>query len=349
MKKIAFRLDTGKSIGSGHLIRCMALADELSIQSDCSILFICRNQLQETLPYPVIYIKAPYITNDKIYEFPSIIDEIDELSGILRNENIDCLIVDHYGADDDYFQQLKKIVPYLVCMDDGLERHVQADIVINGNVFGEDASYEGVPLKLTGCSYLLLRSMFQTAAVRKNHDQVKEVYITSGGADPLQFCYRISKELAEHFPGIHLHVIAGWSFSETYIMKLQKQNLAIHRNADMRECMINADFFISSAGSTLYELAFCGVPSICYVLAKDQKLVAEYMSLKGITYSGGNFDSFQGQAFCHLCEKLFSDKKTRAQMSKYGQTMIDGLGARRTAEKILQFTGYSHTLERRQL
>lgn len=50
MKKIAFRLDTGKSIGSGHLIRCMALADELSIQSDCSILFICRNQLQETLP-----------------------------------------------------------------------------------------------------------------------------------------------------------------------------------------------------------------------------------------------------------------------------------------------------------
>ncbi|MEY8392161.1 UDP-2,4-diacetamido-2,4,6-trideoxy-beta-L-altropyranose hydrolase [Lachnospiraceae bacterium 45-W7] len=337
MKKIAFRLDTGNSIGAGHFIRCMALADELSEISGYDIIFICRNKLEQPSRYPVIYIEKPYVTKETIYEFPSIIDEMDELTDILNKENIDCLIVDHYGAKDDYFQKLKKFVPYLVCIDDSLERHIPTDIVINGNIFGADAEYGNIPLKLTGSSYLLLRPMFRNVAAPKNNAIVKDIYITSGGADPCEFCYRISTELRNHFSDMNLHVIAGCSFSKKYIMKLQKLKLSIHQNADMKECILNADFFISSAGSTLYELALCGVPSICYILAEDQKLLAEYMSCRGSTYLGGNFQSFCGQAFFHQCQMLFSNRKKREKMSEHGKALIDGFGAKRTAEKLFQF------------
>ncbi len=337
MKKIAIRLDTGPSIGLGHLIRCLALADELSLISDSKIIFICRSKLEGMIPYPVIYIEKPYVTNEKIYEFPSIIDEIDELSRILIQENVDCLIVDHYGAKDDYFKMIRNSVPYLVCIDDSLKRDVPADVVINGNVYGTDAQYGAGSLKLKGSRYLLMRKEFRNVSPRQNHQTVKDLYITSGGADPCEFCSKISDALIKSFSAVRIHVIAGSNFTQSYLKKLKgRRKLILHQNADMKECMLNADFFISAAGSTLYELASCGVPSVCYVLADDQKLLAEYMNRKGTTYAAGHFQTFQEKQLYQQCSILFSDKEKRDSMSIYGQKLIDGFGARRTAEKLLQ-------------
>ena len=339
MKKIAIRLDTGQSIGLGHMIRCLALADECSLISNSKIIFICRNKWEGMIPYPVISIKKPYITNEKIYEFPSIIDEIDEVSEIIAQENIDCLIVDHYGAKDDYFRKLKNRVPYLVCIDDGLQRDVLADAVINGNVYGADAQYGNVPLKLIGSRYLLMRKEFRNVSTRQNNQTIKEIYITSGGADPCEFCCKISDALIKNFSTLRIHVIAGCNFTRSYIKKLQEKNLVIHQNANMKECMRNADFFISAAGSTLYELASCGVPSVCYTLANDQRLLAEYMNRKGTTCAAGDFEAFNETQFCRQCSILFSDKEKRDNMSKNGQRLVDGYGVSRTAEKILQLCG----------
>ena len=337
MKKIAFRLDAGKSIGSGHFIRCTALADALSVILDCEIIFICRNEMTELCKYPIVYINKAYETNQAVYEFPSIIDEIGEIESILKGKKIDCLIVDHYGAGNNYFEKLYRKVQCLICIDDSLHRFVQADVIVNGNIYGYKAKYTGAKQQLIGSEYMLMREMFQHMPKRGNNNEVHNVFITSGGADPCRFCVKISEELIKDFKNINFSVIVGNDFSQDYIEELENIKVDLYRNANMKECMCKSDFFISGAGSTLYELAACGVPSISYILAEDQRLVAEYMNKIGTTHLGGDFQFFDDKKFFHACAELFESKVKRDSMSRIGQETIDGMGAKKVAAKIVQF------------
>lgn len=339
MKKLGIRLDVGKSIGAGHLMRCSALADAMSALTDMEIVFICRNPIGGLVDYPIIYINAPYITDKTTYAFPSIIDEVEDMKKIISNDKIDCLIVDHYGANDDYFYALRGEVKCLGCVDDGISRSIPADIIINGNIYGVDADYSGIHYQLTGSKYMLMRSMFQGVKKRTNKNRVQEVYITSGGADPCGFCQRIAEILANTFVDVHIHIIIGNDFSDYYVEKLAKLGTILHRNANMKECMEASDLFISGAGSTLYELAACGVPSISFILAEDQRVLGQYMHRIGTTYVCGDFEKMDKESFIIQCGLLFDDKEMRDAMSTIGQQTIDGEGARNTAlelNKILE-------------
>lgn len=338
MIRIAVRLDAGKSIGSGHLIRCGALAGALERLGTCSVCFICRNRLNDEAGRPVLYIGMEYEAEGDTYDFPSIIDEAAQIERILLNNKIDCLIVDHYGAGADYFRALYGKVKYLVCVDDGMGRDVAADAVINGNIYGAGADYPGVPLQLLGGSYTLLRPEFGCTAEKKIHTHVRKIYITSGGADPFGFCRVIGTALADAFEGIELHVIIGSDFSEKYAAGLAAGPFILHKNADMRQCMEDADCFVSAAGSTLYELAACGVPSISFVLADDQKLVAECLDEAGTTLVCGDFGKYDQNRFLKLCRELFFDKKLRSQMSLSGQNKICAGGADHAARQL--YAGY---------
>ena len=143
--------------------------------------------------------------------------------------------------------------------------------------------------------------------------------------------------MIKDFKNINVSVIVGNDFSQDYIEELKNIKVDLYRNANMKECMCQSDFFISGAGSTLYELAACGVPSISYILAEDQRLVAYYMDKIGTNYLGGYFQSFNDKNFFQACVKLFESKAMRDSMSRIGQETIDGMGAKRVAEKIVQF------------
>lgn len=334
MKKIAIRLDTGKSIGLGHLIRCTALADAIIGLDVCEILFICRNRLNIPLKYPFLYLDREYKTAQGSYNFPSIIDEIPEMERLLWDEGIDCLIVDHYGAKDDYFYALRDKVKCFICIDDSLRRDIPVDVVVNGNIYGIDAYYAEIPLQLLGGQYTLMRSEFRGLPMKEIKPQVRNVYVTSGGADPVGFCSVISDALLGTFSELEVHVIVGNDFEDGYVERLKKKKLILHRHANMKNCMINADFYITGAGSTLYELAVCGVPSISYILAEDQEIIADYMHTVGTTYVCGVFKEFHRDKFILLCQRLFFSETQRKEMCRAGQTHISAIGAETVAKEL---------------
>lgn len=334
MINIAIRLDVGKNIGSGHLVRCTALADALNTIGLFEICFICRNELKIEIPYPVLYLDNKYLTSGNGYDFPSILDEIPEMERIIRDKNIDCLIVDHYGAKDDYFYAFREKIKYFICIDDHIQRNIPVDVIINGNVYGIDADYGIVPTQLLGGKYTLIRSMFSDMPDKEISSKVRRVYITSGGADPTGFCKVISDVLSEYFLQLEIHVIVGNDFEKGYIDSLHKNLIFLHENADMKQCMLNADIFISGAGSTLYELAVCGVPSLSYVLADDQNVLAEYMHSLGTTYVCGIFNRFNKEEFIRICEKFFFDVNRREFMHKMGKKNINAKGAEEVAKCI---------------
>lgn len=335
MKQIAIRLDTGPSIGLGHLMRCLSLAEQLVRDHRASVLFLCRNRLPQEIPYEVRYLKQGALTAAQGYQVSGIYDEVEEMKQILQDRPVDCLLVDHYGAGDAYLEALRDYVSCLVCIDDGIKRSLPADIVINGNLYGRKAEYGTVPIQLLGGSYTLLRKEFQDLPARYIGNRLRNVYITSGGADPLHFCERILQAAEDRFPELSFHVIVGADFAPDYRAALERYPAVLYRNASMRECMLDADLFITGGGSTLYELAATGTPSISYILAEDQRQVAEEIWRRRCSARGGWFAEFQEQELLGAIEAL-KDVKRRQSMSRMGQQTVCGQGAKNVAETILE-------------
>lgn len=339
--KIAFRLDCGAAIGSGHLIRCGALAEEFAAQG-CEVLFVCRNKVTVPVAVPVHYLAHAY-TDDCAgqYTFPSIEDETEELIEVLKENKISCLIVDHYGATPAYFERLRPHVECLAAIDDLAKYTLPVDVVINGNLYADEQDYETVPVRLCGPSYTLLRRCFRHVGRKEIRERLQDIYITSGGADPLGLCKKlVSACLSWNRRDAVFHIIVGPSFQPEYIEELtdvaaKNPCVKLLYMADMADCMRKADLFITASGSTLYELAACGVPSISVVLAEDQRKVADEMRRLGITYNIGGMENIENGTFLGAF-KVFVDPVLRQRMSTSGQNLIDGYGAHRVAAQIIK-------------
>ena len=213
MATIAFRFDAGPSIGSGHLIRCTALAEALRTLEH-QILFLCRNPLSDPPPYPVLFFAPPLpVSTDGRYEVMDIIDELSAIQTLIPERQIDCLIVDHYGAGEAYFSALQGCVGLLVALDDTHRHPIPVDLVVNGNIYAERLSYPEASASLIGPWYLPLRKTFQSVTPRPISPRVRKVYLTSGGADPLRFC-KTALEWLLALPQDHIqiHLIAGQVF-----------------------------------------------------------------------------------------------------------------------------------------
>lgn len=333
MKRVAIRLDAGKSIGSGHLMRCMSLAERLQSEYGIEVVFICRNELHIETGFETVCLGREYAAEEGGYYFPSICDELDDIKRVLHERQIDCLIVDHYGAGDDYFEEIRDSVSCLISIDDSTRRHIPVDMIINGNIYGKEADYGSVPVQLLGGEYTLLRSEFMDIPKRVLRTQLKIVYITSGGADPLHFCENIAQVVKTEMPDIELHIIVGSDFEPGYVDRLKGYKAVLHENADMKECMVEADLFISSAGSTLYELAVTGTPSISYILAEDQIKVAEKMWEENCSVEGGRYSEFRSQELADSIRRV-SDFEIRKKMSDRGRKMIQSQGALNVVRQI---------------
>jgi len=250
------------------------------------------------------------------------------------------LIVDHYGAAPAYFEKLKPFVECLAAIDDLAKYTLPVDVVINGNVYADERDYENVPLRLCGPSYTLLRKCFRNFGVKRIQKQLREIYITSGGADPLGFCKKVLSGCLAGDKNIAFHVIAGPSFQPEYAGELAALAAESHcaellYEADMADCMRKADLFITASGSTLYELAACGVPSISVVLAEDQQKVADEMHRRGVTCNIGSMEQMESGALSEAL-KILSSAAIRLRMSTLGQGLIDGYGTQRTAFHIIE-------------
>lgn len=332
-KRVAIRLDAGPAIGSGHLMRCLTIADALFQRYQVEVVFICRNPISIQLKYKIIYLKNEYNMQYDSYSYPALDDEVAELVSVLEYEKIEVLLVDHYGAGDSYFERLREYVKYLFVVDDGLGRNISVDGIINGNLYGVFSDYKLIPMQLVGGQYTLLRDEFCRSFHHKINNHINDIFITSGGADPTKFCLTMLQSMYSWNNNINYHVIVGNDFDEKYILQLEACHAKIHINASMKECMLQADLFISSAGSTLYELIVTHTPSISFCISKDQEILAKTIWNMELSAKGGNYPSFNELEFHSLLEN-YSLFNKREEQSRNMKNVIAIDGAKRVADRI---------------
>ncbi|PUU87598.1 UDP-2,4-diacetamido-2,4,6-trideoxy-beta-L-altropyranose hydrolase [Halanaerobium sp.] len=297
MSVVALRVDGGKNIGMGHIMRSMALANDLKKDEEVDrVFYITKND-----PSAVNKLKEnefEVITLDKDLSYG---EEIEKVKEIIKKEEVNKLITDSYDIDQHYLIEMRKVVYKLVTIHDYAPFAFPSHAVINGNVYAEDLDYESLygdtEFRL-GTDYLLLREEFRKLPEIEVRDKVQNILVTVGGYDLRNLTPKIIKALNSiYFDGIddkyldkenlHIDIVIGPSFDnvDQILAEVENSNLDISLNFNVKKMsnlMIKSDMAISSGGSTLYELAVTKTPALVLLQADNQVRVAEKLDGKSI-------------------------------------------------------------------
>jgi UDP-2,4-diacetamido-2,4,6-trideoxy-beta-L-altropyranose hydrolase len=327
---VVFRVDGGSQIGYGHLIRSSALAAELQNRKHTiTVATTTPEQAQEVFPGRTTTVDLPSRA------------EPEPFLSYLDTESTDAVFTDAYPIDTIYQQMIRDRVPLAVLQDDA--RHaVCADLFTNGNLYAPGLDYQFVgkpPTTCLGTDYVLLRNEIRNrAAEDPPWRQVPErALITMGGSD----MRNLTPTIIEAFDGFDLRVdaIVGPGFSEQQqqeiheVAEMVSADVQVARDPDnLPERMFQADFAVSTASSTTYELLSLGTPLISIPVIDNQKPIAE--ALRERDLATVIEDATQNKNINHSIEKYTTDLSVRQDRLERGRGLVDGKGAERVGDMI---------------
>lgn len=316
--KILIRADGGKTIGMGHIMRTSVLAEELKQFAEVS--YACLEG--EEFDLGVSCLKQ---NGYSVLRLPK-----EDLLNRLKDIDYDCMMVDNYNVDSDFFNGLKRKGTLLGYIDDLKKEEYPVDFIINQNPYALDLNYRKEKYLKTflGIKYVLLRKEFQNQSKRYIDPVCKDILVTVGGSDINRITEKIILNILKEELEVTLHVVIGPAFPKGYLDTFSHPKVKLYYNPIMSDLMKKCDLAVSACGSTVYELAACGTPTIGIVVADNQMMAYEKLKQLGII-KGSNVENILDSIKEMTYEK-------RLEMSRKGQELVDGLGAKRLASEIIR-------------
>ncbi len=352
--KIVFRVDASARMGSGHLMRCLTLAEALR-ERGAQTHFICREHVgnliamlqQKAIPISVLY--APTV-GDTTYgeDYAAWLgvtqaEDAEQTIRALNGEKPDWLVVDHYGLDIDWEKRLRPYVGKLLVIDDLANRHHDCDVLLDQNysVEGEQryASFVTPLCKvMLGPGYALLRKEFKVIRERlepRAHELKKILVFFTAGDD--------QGETLKAMQGIELFgkiecidVVVGQSNPSNVeiIKKCDEHQWGYHCQVDYMPTLIaQADLVIGAGGSSNWERCALGVPALVVIIAENQAPIAQALGRADVIVNLGWSRDLQAADYANALIALNHD--CLAAMSEKALALVDARGAERMADVLM--------------
>jgi len=325
-KKIVFRCYGGPTIGWGHVMRCLHVAQWL--QGKYKIYFVI-NQNAEICEY----LRTKNITVFEIGEKGT--DEKHEektLNTVLSLEP-HMVINDIHETSLTYMQALKSKNIKIVNFDDTGPGAKLAHVAI-------DAHRKEKEGKCFGTAYIVLSSLFHKVGkkVRPVHKRVKTIVASFGGSDPAHITLKTLRALAPKLPpAIGLYTIIGKSVEHTESFEEWKRFnniLCVEDCDDLSVPLTHADIAIVSGGITMYESLCLGVPTVVIAQNKAQAKNARRMEKKGAVIYLGEGSKISEKKIMRKVLALIDASTQRERLAARGRKEIDGKGIFRILEQI---------------
>lgn len=351
---IAFRADASTGIGSGHVMRCLTLANKFR-NAGFDVTFVSRN-LNGHLGVPIVNqgfslkLLAPVSSRDIVAdnEWLSVPWEIDvEDTRLALGRKVDWLIIDHYGIDSNWHVSARSFADSTMVIDDLADRSLSCDVVLDQTLQREPEDYfslvDDETKFLCGSSYALVRNEFRdkrnaSLIKKEKFSGIRRILISFGGADVLNFSELtiraiLNCKLKFHLEGVDV-VLGHSSPYKQRLMALKSVapfpiNL-IDYTENMASLMLDADIAIGAGGSSSWERCTVGLPTILCVVAENQRMIAEKLSAAGAAITVKHSERFEfdlGEAL----EEIDANADYYRQMSASASLVCDGLGAERVA------------------
>jgi UDP-2,4-diacetamido-2,4,6-trideoxy-beta-L-altropyranose hydrolase len=342
--KVYIRVDASTQIGTGHIIRCLALADELCKRG------IITSFISRKLPGNLCDLvkKKGFKVHILPYIESSVIDweiDLEQTRAVLAKE-IDWLILDSYTIDFKWEIQMRPYVKRIMVIDDLADRQHDCDLLLDQNLYENfESRYDGlIPhhcQKFLGPKYALLRPEFKEARKNLKHRNgfIKRILISFGGSDQSNETAKALEAVKLlNMPDIAVDVIVG---KANPYAKMIKQLCSVIPNTtfycqidNMAQLMADADLAVGAGGTSTWERCCLGLPAILIVLADNQKEIAEWLDKEGMVLNLGWYEDITEKGIKYAINELLNDKKRLKQMSVKAKKIIDGRGVERIVTEI---------------
>ena len=344
------RADATTRIGTGHIMRCMALA-QMWQERGGQVVFLsrCESQvLQNRIiaeGFQLISIKNPY-------------PDTSDLEQTLRALKLyaPCseppalspwLTLDGYHFTQEYQRAIRDSGIRLLVIDDMNHLpYYDTDLLLNQNINAESIHYSCDPdtRLLLGTKYALLRNEFSPwqGFKREIPELARHILVTLGGGDPENVTLRTIESIKlVNMPELNVKVIAGPSNPHLDILKdvmlhAPCSMLLIQNATNMPELMAWADIAIAAGGSTCWELSFMGVPALISILAENQRGIAEGLERSSVACNLGHFSLFSVDSVAKILSDHLSDHYKRLKMSQNAMRIVDGFGREKVFDQITE-------------
>ncbi len=223
---VYIRADANEIIGTGHVMRCLAIAKELRKKSEDVIFFVADEYGEKIVTESGFQVVCLHSQWDNMES------ELETILQFVNGTHVKAFLIDSYYVTKNYLDKLHQYVR-LVYIDDVDAFLYPVDIVINYNIYAKKINYddryrlEGLNTEfLLGCDYVPLRTEFLNVC-RKGHNDLngqikkesdskwgakqKKILITSGGTDNYNIAGKLLERLKEKnwFQNAEFHVILG--------------------------------------------------------------------------------------------------------------------------------------------
>jgi UDP-2,4-diacetamido-2,4,6-trideoxy-beta-L-altropyranose hydrolase len=336
--RLVFRADASAQMGTGHLMRCLALAQAWRGDGGESA-FVTRaegplaERLKEEGNEVVAVGAAPGSSGDAT-----------RTAEVARREGADWIVLDGYHLLDPYELALRERGARIVAFDDyGHARHEHADLVVNANAYAAEDEYRrrGTTCELMlGGRYVPLRREFERfrSWEREQRDRATRVLVALGGSDPENRTREVLGALVDLGEGVEAIVVAG--ASNVHRASLEKDVRELPIRVDLRsdvrevsELMAWADLGVGAGGTSSWERAFMELPSAVVVLADNQERVAESVEALGLGVRVGRGADLR-RAVAAALRGLAADPRARREMGRRGREQVDGEGCDRLVQRL---------------
>jgi len=343
---ILFRCDGSHEIGFGHIVRCIALADELRDKHGSGVVFavLYDNKAMEMILNHGYKVETANPREDQF-------DYGDWFNCIVKKNHPCALILDiRDDLPPNIVSNLRKKGILVVTIDDPTDRRLLADLAFYPPVPQvEKMDWQGFTgQRFIGWEWVILRREFshndenlykRIKATKKT--KIHNILVTMGGSDPKGMTLKTMEALKVIDGQFEVTIILGPGFAHRDSLNEILGNFPhIHRIFEnvlnIGDIMAEADLAVASFGVTAYELAAMGVPSVYLCLTQDHCKSSSVFQKNKIAFCMGQIDEVDVETLAQKVKYLVSHQKLRRNMIKRSQKLFSDNGTPLVAQKIIE-------------
>ncbi|WP_314628069.1 UDP-2,4-diacetamido-2,4,6-trideoxy-beta-L-altropyranose hydrolase [uncultured Selenomonas sp.] len=326
---VVFRVDASLQIGSGHLMRCLTLAERLHERENANVVFVSRDlegnliEFVKCKGYRVLMLPRILEARKDLFGYEAWLTvdkktDAEECIEILQGElHPDFLIVDSYAIDEVWERMVRPYVGEIVVIDDLANRVHDCDVLLDQNFYRDkETRYEKLVPRSCRCflgpRYVLLRKEFYNTKkkLRRRSGKIDNILVFYGGVDLTNETEKAIFAILKSGIKAHVNVILGQS--NPYRDRIKGlcdkyKNIEIHCQIDNISTYMNdADLSLGGGGTAIWERYFLELPTLVTSIADNQVKSCESCGLAGYIWYLGKAEDVSEEMLVRALSKIAS-------------------------------------------
>ncbi|WP_299567806.1 UDP-2,4-diacetamido-2,4,6-trideoxy-beta-L-altropyranose hydrolase [uncultured Sulfitobacter sp.] len=357
---VLFRADSSVDIGTGHVMRCLTLADTLraagarprfvcrDLPGHSGVRIAARGHSVTLLPAPAAGTPAAAAPPDHA-GWLAVSQDTDAAQTRDSGTAPDWIVVDHYALDARWERAAAAPGTRILATDDLMDRPHAVDLLLDQTLGRRASDYAALApgaRVLAGSDYALLRPEFaarRAESLARTRHPVRDILVSLGGIDGTDATGRVLSVLARTVAGRDMCVTVVMGSAAPHLARIRAQAAAMPVATrvvvdvdDMARRMVRSDISIGAAGSTSWERCCLGLPGVIAVLADNQRAIAAALAEAGAAGNAGPVSAGFEDRLDAVLQDLLSRPRRLAEMGRAAGQVTDGTGACRVADIMME-------------